>query len=187
MMINPTLCRCVSRSLCALGCALVLVTAGSLSGCSGSRGLADPPPEIAERRAMNIFSIQAYYDQMIDDAVLREHTLYTYHFVPHRQELNELGRRNLRVLAEGVRDAEAASINVRRGEESQAVYDARLQAVSDALAQMDVAAERIELRDGFAGGDGVSSNRALLILESDRIRTLGGGGFESRTGPEEIQ
>lgn len=172
---------------CSLGPGAIVAVVLLGAGCSQSGGLSEPPPEIAERHAMNIFSINAYYDEMIHSAVVREHTLYPHHFANHRDQLNELGERDLAILADRFRHVEEGTINVRRGEEDARLYEARLRHVNEQLQQFGIPADRIELVDGFPGGDGVGGERAVLILMSDRARTLGGDGFSTDTGPTEIR
>jgi hypothetical protein len=108
---------------------------------------------------------QAFYRaEAVDNAVIREQTIYPHHFVEGRAELNELGRRAVNVLAEHYRGQEG-TLNVRRGDAAQQLYAARCNAVLEALAAAGVEPKRMVLADGPPGGDGLSSRRLLIVLQ----------------------
>ena len=139
-------------------CGLTLVVA---SGCSHKPA---PGGETAWTRGGEV----AYYRaEAVDNAVIREHTIYPYQFVEGRAELNELGRRDVNVLAEHY-GGQGGTLNVRRGDAAQELYMGRCKAVMEALAVAGVDQKRILLADGLPGGDGMSSRQVLIILESEQ-------------------
>lgn len=56
------------------------------------------------------------------------------------------------------------NLNVKRGDASAELYDARLKAVRKFLEAQGVDTSRIALTDGFAGGDGLPSQQAVVFL-----------------------
>jgi|GEM_PF-4805929 len=71
-------------------------------GCSTWRMCCDRPltdldPE--ERRFANKLMADSFSDESIKNGIVAQHTVYPYHFVADTAELNELGERELEVLA----------------------------------------------------------------------------------------
>jgi len=129
-----------------------------LAGCNS--------PEWAEQRrsTMNTWAIDQYYNDQVDAGIVSQRTLYPYHFVSDSADLNELGQRDLAVLAGHFRD-NPGSMNVRQGAVHGELYQARLATVTEGLSGMGVDAARVRLADGYAGGEGLSSARTIHILE----------------------
>lgn len=109
--------------------------------------------------------VDFYRAEAVDNAVIREHTIYPYQFVEGRAELDELGRRDVNVLAEHY-GGQGGTLNVRRGNAAPELYAARCNAVMEALAAAGVDPKRMTLADGLPGGDGMSSREVVIMLES---------------------
>lgn len=90
--------------------------------------------------------------------------MYPYHFVSDAEELNELGRRDLLVLAGHFRRHEGI-LNVRRGETPPELYEARLTHTIDELRKAGVDTDRMGIADGMPGGAGMPSTRVINIME----------------------
>ena len=117
-----------------------------------------------QKQPYNRWTVQELNDESISNAIITQHTLYAYHFVAGSAELNKLGERDCKVLAAHlVRNP--GEVNVHRQGEAQALYDARVQSVSKMLAKYDVPASSIKITDKMPGGEGVSTERAVLILK----------------------
>jgi hypothetical protein len=112
----------------------------------------------------------------VEQAILAQHTLYPYHFVVDGEELNELGRRDLAVLARHFRQR-AGTLNIRPGEVPAQLYEARVVHVAEGLRQAGVEADRVNIADGMAGGDGMSSERAVIILAKTIDGAARGGSY----------
>lgn len=112
----------------------------------------------------------------VENAVVAQHTLYPYHFVANGEELNELGHRDLAVLARHFTEHEG-TLNVRRGEIAPELYQARLTFVIDALKEAGVDTARMVVADGMPGGEGMASERVVTILE----KGFQGGGSAQTT------
>lgn len=109
----------------------------------------------------------------IERGIVRAHTLYPYHFVENGTALNELGRRDVAVLAFYFK-ANPGPLNVRRGDIPRELYAARLKTVASALSAGGVNAARVTIADGLPGGDGISSESLLRILaRSERVTRSG--------------
>ena len=112
----------------------------------------------------------------MERALIAQSTLFPYHFQADAAELNELGRRDLLVLAAHLRE-HAGSLSVRRGGATPELHEARVRAVLAALVTAGVPRDAVALRDGLPGGDGTSSARIVEVL--GRPLLLGGAGTSS--------
>jgi hypothetical protein len=108
--------------------------------------------------------VRLWYTESIEAAIVREGTLYSHHFVTDRPELNELGLRDLRVLARHLNSV-GGEIRVSSGGAAEELYQARQDHVRQALADMGVNTSRLVVSDGIPGGDGIESDRAMSIVE----------------------
>lgn len=109
-------------------------------------------------------------------ALVAQSTLFPYHFVPGSSELNELGRRDLLVLAYSLQE-HSGSLVVRRGDASPELAEARVRSVIAALESAGVARDHVTIHDGLPGGDGLASARVLDILKNPL--TLSGAGVST--------
>jgi hypothetical protein len=132
-----------------------------MGGCNSGGGLVRVDDQ---KEPFNRWTVQTLDDESISNAIITQHTLYPYHFVTGSAELNRLGERDVKVLAAHmVRNP--GDISVHKGGEGQALYDARVKAVTEALIKYEVPAGSIKIVDRMPGGDGVPSERAVLILK----------------------
>lgn len=148
---------------------LVVITitlAAVLPGACNSRQWSEP-----RRTTMNAWSVNEYHRDSIEAAIVSQHTLYPYHFVRNGADLNELGERDLGVLARHYAD-HPGRLNLRRADTSPELYDARLETVRAQLADAGVDLDRVRIADHAPGGDGMSSDRVLVILEEKTDQPL---------------
>ena len=152
-----------------------------LTGCEQEQ--VEPKPN---ERLVNAKLIESVNNLAIENAIVSQHTLFPYHFVQNGAELNELGQRDLAVLANHFLE-HAGPVNVRKGSVSAELYEARVNHVLDALKQAGVEAERIAISDGMPGGSGMPSENVVKILEKAQeapatagtIGTTGSGSITS--------
>ena len=117
-----------------------------------------PPPE----RDINVAEVQFYNDSAVENAIIVQHTLYPYHFIPNGASLNDLGEHDFRVLTEHFRN-NPGDLNIRRGaEDSQTLYEARVRLITDRLNQSGI--QIGPLADASPGGTGMPSEMALSII-----------------------
>lgn len=150
---------------------LLACAAAALSGCDRgyrTRHIDDEVP------AANVWMVRTMSDEAVENAVVAQRTIYPYHFVRDSAELTPVGERDVRVLAAHFRD-HPGSLNVRRGDGADGLFDARTRSVAEALARHGVEPSSIRLTDNLPGGDGVSSDRAIEILKAGT--RMGGGGY----------
>jgi hypothetical protein len=149
---------------------LTLAVAGPLAACSSSPKSLDDVPEF------NSWLATAMQDAAIRNAILAQHTLFPYHFEMDSEHLNELGKLDLAILAGHYLDR-SGDLSVRRGDASKDLYDARVAKVQSLLEMAGVGADRIKITDSLAGGEGLSSENVVRILEEERE-----GGTRGRSG-----
>ena len=109
-------------------------------------------------------------------AIVVQSTLFPYHFVPDSAELNELGQRDLLVLARHF-EKHSGTLNVRAGDGAPSQAEARIRAVIEALAAAGVARDHVLVHDGLPGGDGLASARVIEIMKSALV--LSGAGVST--------
>jgi hypothetical protein len=125
--------------------------------------------ETAERTPdqslINTKLVDSLNNLAIENAIVAQHTLFPYHFVRNGPELNELGQRDLAVLANHFLE-NAGPLNVRKGDTVAELYEARVSHVLDGLKEAGIELERIAVADGMPGGPGMPSEKVVTILES---------------------
>jgi len=115
-------------------------------------------------RAINTELVNSLYDIAMENAVISQHTLFPYHFIENASGLNELGQRDLTILARHFME-NPGCLNVRRNDVPADLYEARVNLVSDKLKQAGVKTDRINISDGMPGGSGMASERVVIILD----------------------
>lgn len=130
-----------------------------------------PDKQLVNRRLIN-----SYNDTAIENAIISQHTLFPYHFVQNGAELNELGQRDLAVLA-GHFMKHPGNLNIRRYDTAAELYEARVNTVRERLREAGINVERMSISDGMPGGSGMASERVLTILEGKTQGTKTQGAF----------
>src|SRR4051812_41982609 len=102
--------------------ASILTAAAALLAVAGCQhkaadASADRTPD---ERTLNTLMVQSAYDQNERNAIVTERTIYGHHFRPASAELNDLGLRQVRVLADAYHD-DAVHVNVARADASDAL------------------------------------------------------------------
>jgi hypothetical protein len=165
---------------------LALAAGASLGGFAGCASSGDEsaraeqqkkeePPVTTDddAREFDAAIVRAHQNDFEAAAVIRQHTIYPYHFVADGASLNELGQRDVSILAGHYAGLQVdqgmppATLSVRRGEAAPALYDARVRAVTAALTRDGVPADRVRVADTVAGGDGMLPGKIKVILQRD--------------------
>lgn len=105
----------------------------------------------------------SFESEAAENAVVRQSTLYPYHFVQDSVALNSLGQADLETLAAHF-SRNQGRLNLHRGDETSDLYAGRKQHVLEELALAGVPEGAVEITDGLPGGDGADSERVLGIL-----------------------
>ena len=113
---------------------------------------------------------EAIQRSSIEKALVVQRTLFAYHFIHDSADLNELGLRDLGVLAAHFAE-HPGELNVRRGGIPEQLYRDRVGRVAETMADLGVPKGTIRIVDGTPGGDGVSSARVIQILETDTSKS----------------
>lgn len=116
-------------------------------------------PEIARNDRRLVASLT---DEQAVMAVQRQRTVYPYHFIAGTAELNDLGRRDLMILADFERDHPGV-VHVCRDREAPGLYAARLKSIREFLSGEGVPVGRVMFDDAWPGGDG---ERADAVAQS---------------------
>ncbi|MEX0746057.1 MAG: hypothetical protein WD118_10695 [Phycisphaeraceae bacterium] len=135
-------------------CLLLALGSGCQSSAHETGGI-----HHTERSESNAWLVSSYQQQQMQAAVVRQRTIYPHHFHDRTAELNELGQRDLAILARHF-DRWPGELNVRQSEADDPLYEARLVTVRQALEDEGVDLDAMTLADGEPGGDGVASHDA---------------------------
>jgi hypothetical protein len=122
--------------------------------------------------------VEAVEVAQVRKGVIAQHTLYPYQFVADGAALNELGQRDLAILAEHY-SVFPGPLNVRRGGASEDLYTQRIDTVVRAMGRAGVDTNRIQITSGMAGGDGSPSDRIVLVMQQSQKQA---GGENSASG-----
>jgi hypothetical protein len=158
--------------------ALALVAGGMVAagaGCqNASKREAEMAAAIEANRALDAELVSDVDDLTQHNGIIAQRTLYPHHFEAGSATLNSLGERDLTVLAEHIRSQAAGSdgsgpwtLNVRRGNASDALYSARVKTVTDGMTGIGVAANSVRVVDGSAGGQGMPSESVRVALDRE--------------------
>ncbi len=137
--------------------ATIGIVCSLLAGCEKQVGKEDAG------RKLDVELVNALNNIGMENAIVSQHTLYPYHFVPDGETLNKLGQRDLAVLARHFQNY-PGSLNIRRGDTPAELYDARVAYAVQQLKQAGVKTDRLSVSDGMPGGTGVPSERVVMIL-----------------------
>jgi hypothetical protein len=126
-----------------------------------------------DAREFDAAIVRAHQDDFEAAGIIRQHTIYPYHFVAETATLNELGQRDVAILAGHYaslsvdRGMPPGALSVRRGDASPGLYDARVRAVTAELARGGVPNDRVRIADAVPGGDGMLPGRIKVVLQRD--------------------
>ena len=143
-----------------------VVALWALAGC-------ELPQDAPASEEMNRWIVESYGDDAIKNAIIAQHTLYPYHFIPNDALLSPLGEHDLRILTEHFRD-HPGQLNVRRGNTDEALYQARVQTVVRLLKDDGAGAGKLVITDALPGGDGAPADQVLKIRAQDDRGSKGG-------------
>jgi len=127
-------------------------------GCSST-----DPAGFEDRRVLNAWLVNSLKSSATENGILKQRTLYPYHFVSNSVMLNDLGQADLDVLATHYR-AHPGQLSVRRGYAEEDLYKARVQKVLNLLAKAGVDKKRMKVDDALPHGDGASADEVITSL-----------------------
>ena len=152
---------------------ITLMLAAVLDGCAASPPASSNRVEIkddVQRIADRDFVSEPFSDQA-RAAVIRQSTIFEWQFVTASARLTPLGRRDIGILAEALRES-SGTISVRRGSAAASLYSARMAEVRRLLVAAGIDPARVEIGDQFPGGAGTTTEDALLIRSEVRATPM---------------
>ena len=136
---------------------------GLALAASGCNATDDHKLTETQRRHSNLWVVQSYYQQQTQNAIIKQHIVYPYHFETGSAVLNHLGKSDVTVLGEHFRE-HPGTLNIQRGNSSEQLHQARIATIKSMLQEIGVHSDRIKISDDLAGGDGITSDRAIILL-----------------------
>ena len=127
-------------------------------------GCVETVKEGRDSHLLNSSLINTYNNMSIQNAIISQHTLYPYHFIKNGAELNELGNKDLMVLAKHF-TKHPGGLNIRRDNISEDLYQARIDFVLERLREENVDVERVSISDSMPGGSDMPSEKVIVFLE----------------------
>jgi len=134
-----------------------------------------------QRHWGNSWMVTSLQEQTIQNAVLRQRTIFPYHFVTGSAELNALGERDLAMLADHLR-MHPGQLDVRQDDVGKDLYQERVASVRAFLEREGVSMADVCIDDTHAGGDGMSSEQVIEVLKKSRSDKAGTGASEGGSG-----
>lgn len=160
--------------------AAVVFCGALLAGCSQNQNV--QKNENKDTYVVNKEVVNFLNNIGIENAIIAQHTLFPYHFVKNSAELNELGQKDLAILAKHF-SRYPGDLNVRKGDTPADIYQARVNFVINRLKKAGVPADQIRIADGMPGGDGMVSERVIKILDKADKATRRTTSTESTIAP----
>ncbi len=137
------------------------------------------------RRAANEEMVNLPIEEQVRNAVIAQHTIFPHHFVSGTDQLNEIGRRDLLILAGHYRDYPGA-LGMRPEGTNCELDEARVAAVKGFLEHEGVDVAALTIGDAYPGGDGMASTRVLTAVtpeeDSGAAKKPGGSGASDKQG-----
>ena len=143
----------------------ICLMCGALAGCNEQQAAKQKDGNLDVELVKTVNNIG------VENAIITQHTLYPYHFTANAEELNELGQRDLGVLARHFVQHPGV-LNIDRGDAAEELYQKRIAHVLSGLQAAGVEMSRMEISEGMPGGSGMSSEQVVTILQrepEDRI------------------
>ena len=149
----------VSKSLlyAVSGAALLLI------GCAETPKAEAPPIDKVE---FNRSLVRVYDQEMARQAIIREMTVYGHHFDAGGSQLNELGRRDLLVIADHLK-TNPGTVHLASAGVPEGLVEARRVAVREYLSGEGLPMDLIEVDAGLPGGEGGTARRVLRAVENE--------------------
>ena len=153
----------------------------ALAGCTTPIGHEYVYQDSAERRMANVEMVRAYENEQVANGIVRQKTLYAYHFVPDTPIITELGEHDLTILAKHYRNEVLPHLTSRNVLKEVKVYfdydDAAVR--EDAVAHLD---EAVKLLADNADADLIITGHADTRGSAEYNEVLGSQRAEAVKG-----
>lgn len=141
--------------------------AAAALGCAVDPQRAMQDPE--QRRLELARTYHDYFDEAAANAVVRQATVFPYHFEPRSAVLTDLGRHELSILASYLR-ANPGEVKLRGDGPEDRLWEARSRAVVAFLRDRGVDEANVRVVEGAPDGDGMASERVVRALAAEDER-----------------
>lgn len=144
-----------------LGAALLIAVGFTITGCQQSNKTTTMKDfDDGDRKDTNAWLIRTYQGQQVENAIARQHTIWSHHFVEGTTVLTPRGFRDLGILRAHYARYGGGILTVRQGEAGDELYEARLATLSDWLTEQGVPMATVDVQSDLYTGDGKRSTRA---------------------------
>jgi hypothetical protein len=154
--------------------------------CAGCGSKPRPPEEteihVPDQRMTNEQTLEMNFRQQTRNGTAIGGTVYPHHFIINDAKLTMVGQRQVNALLPR-NEIEPVRISVPRGTASDALYEARLQTLRDHFAAAGFGEEHLAFVDELPGGDGIWSDRVMLIATEEPRPSGTASGSGSSWGP----
>ncbi len=118
-----------------------------------------------EASSMNKWMVESYLRRQEENALTRQHTIYPYHFIEGSAQFNDLGHRDIAVLAGHIKKYPGMMINVRHRGQTGQLMEARVDAIKAAMTEAGLTVDLVS--DGTPGGEGMASQYVLSVWSEE--------------------
>jgi hypothetical protein len=160
-----------------------VVTLFLCAGCgSKPRPQEETEIHVPDQRMTNEQAVEMNFRQQTRNAAAIGATVYPHHFIINDAELTMVGQRHVNALLPR-NEIEPVRISVPRGTVSDALYKARLQTLRDRFADAGFGEEHLALVEELPSGEGIWSDRVMLIASEEPRPSGTASGSGSTWGP----
>ena len=161
---------------------LAVASAGAvLIGCASEhQDLAGIEWNDQARRDTNAWMLRTYQGQQVENAVARQHTIWSHHFVQGTTSLTPRAERDLGILRDHYLRHDGGVLTVRQGEASDELFERRLEVLNTWLADEGVRMAGGVVEHDLYTGDGKRSTRAA----QDYVRPSSDEPYSYHTGDQ---
>jgi hypothetical protein len=164
----------------SIGGAPLLATAMVLAaGCQSKPKVGPASIHVPSEAEVNAHTLDSSFTQQMRNGAAVGRTIYPHHFVVGDAALTLVGQRHFNALLPRS-DIDQVRVSVPRGDASDALYQARLDGLRRRFIEAGYDEERFALVDALPGGDGISSDRVLLLAAKEEQNA--GGQANRRAG-----
>lgn len=129
-----------------------------------SNGCDMPTAPLTHSSEPDVQAVRTIDDASIRGGILRQCTVFPYHFETGTPRLNGLGLVTVAVLTDRFRET-PGTLNIRRGDAPAELYRQRVQNVLMAMERGGVPARQIRVTDAPAAGDGLPGEQVLTVMK----------------------
>lgn len=113
-----------------------------------------------DRKDTNAWLVRTYNGQQVENAITRQHTIWSHHFIEGTTALTPRAVRDLGILRDHYTRHGGGVLTVRRGEADETLYERRVAVLNDWLTEAGVGMDTVDVQHDLYTGAGKRSTRA---------------------------